>query len=306
VGGASPPPRRAQAPQPRGPACPPLAQARARPPLARQERPRSLWTGARARRASDRSPGASRGWRGPPGGGDGAAGAAAGQAAGRRTNSHRHPQTAPWEKNRWGNGGSVPDCRADGMIRSGEGHDQKLSSLEKKWMCISFSLLTLPLRCHSVCAKSLRGHQGIFTGCVWHISVGHPDLRSTRAREKQAAVRWCHADPSVFLFCVRNQECCRCFSAMYKHGLGCVVNRGQKSNRNIGSCRVSPDDHKAWTTSSSMTTGVFTPPHAQGYAWPPSSSTLDAMIHAWGAKARRRRYPPGPMVVRPLRVKGGF
>src|SRR5215468_3682904 len=74
----------------------------------------------------------------------------------------------------------------------------------------------------------------------------------------------------------------------------------------IGSCRVSTDDHKAWTTSSSMKTCVFTPPHAQVYAWPPSSSTLEAMIHAWGAKARGRRYPPGPMVFRPLRVKEVF
>ena len=32
-------------------------------------------------------------------------------------------------------------------------------------------LLTPPLRWHSVYAKRLRGHQGIFTGCVWHISI---------------------------------------------------------------------------------------------------------------------------------------
>src|SRR5712692_6426862 len=44
----------------------------------------------------------------------------------------------------------------------------------------------------------------------------------------------------------------------------CVVNRGQHSSMNIGSCRVSTDDHKALTTSSSMKTCVFTPPHETG------------------------------------------
>ena len=44
----------------------------------------------------------------------------------------------------------------------------------------------------------------------------------------------------------------------------------------------------------------------QVYAWPPSSYTLEAMIRAWGAKARGRRCHPGPIVFRPLRVKGVF
>ena len=57
---------------------------------------------------------------------------------------------------------------------------------------------------------------------------------------------------------------------------------------------------------SSMKTCVFTPSYATGILVATLSWTPEVMTRAWSAKARGRRWHPGPIFCRPLMVKGFF